>query len=167
SPAPAAASPYGRRIVDLRYRPASLRPSDLSLKMGEVLTSQNVSAALNELAGHLRRRSESIAAAAGGNTLLFTYVDADFNLDPGGTGANDTVAVTLRPFHLSLPLDDLGGRVLPIPRGLPARAAEVAGGSFLFPGTLAIAHDRALGTTVRAGWEFDLTPGDGVEARRS
>src|SRR5688572_17472716 len=48
-------SPYGRRVVEVRYKPASLRPADLGLKAGQTLSPENLSTAMNQLAGHLSR----------------------------------------------------------------------------------------------------------------
>jgi hypothetical protein len=156
APSSAPGSPYGRKIVDLRYQPASLRPGELGLKNGETLAPENLSDAMNQLASHLGRHSEMIAAMAGGRTLIFTYVDAEFDLNPNGDSANDKVAVTLRPFHLSLPLDDVGGRILPIPRGLSAKAAAVAARSPLLPTNIAVTSDRVLGTSVSGRWQSAL-----------
>jgi hypothetical protein len=158
-------SPYGRRIVEVRYKPASLKPTDLSLQSGQTLTAANLSAALNQLASHLTRHSEMIAAAAGTSALIFTYVDAEFDLHPRATPANDAVTVTLRPFHLSLPLDDIGGRVLPIPRGLSAKAAAIDAGSPFLPANLAFSNDRVLGTSVGGRWQFDFGSNDARETR--
>src|SRR5688500_2682269 len=58
-----AGSPYGRRVVEIRYKPASLQPADLGLKAGQTLSPENLSTAMNQLAGHLSRHSEMIAAA--------------------------------------------------------------------------------------------------------
>ena len=152
------ASPYGRRITDVRYKPATLRASDVALKPGEVLSPENLSAAMNQLASHLSRHSEMIAAASGGSALIFTYVDASFDLQPPGTSAPDAVAVTLRPLHLSLPLDEIGGRVLPIPRGLSAKAAAIEARSPFLPTNVNFTNDRVLGTSVGGRWQFDLAP---------
>lgn len=160
-------SPYGRRIVEVRYKPASLKPTDLSLGPGQTLTTANLSAALNQLASHLTRHSEMIAAAAGTSALIFTYVDADFDLHPNASTANDAVAVTLRPFHLSLPLDEIGGRVLPIPRGLSAKAASIDARSPFLPANLAFSNDRVLGTSVGGRWQFEFGPNDTHQAVRA
>lgn len=151
-------SPYGRRIVDLRYKPASLQPGDLDLKVGQTLSPENLSAAMNQLSGHLTRHSELIAAASGGSALIFTYVDAIFDLQPRGATSGDAVAVTLRPFHLSLPLDEIGGRVMPIPRGLSAKAASIDARSPFLPTNLAFTNDRVLGTSLGSRWQFDFGP---------
>ena len=158
-------SPYGRRIVEVRYKPASLKPSDISLQSGQTLTAANLSGALNQLASHLTRHSEMIAAAAGTSALIFTYVDAEFDLHPRATPANDAVTVTLRPFHLSLPLDEIGGRVLPTPRGLSAKAAAIDAGSPFLPANLAFSNDRVLGTSVGGRWQFDFGSNDARETR--
>ncbi|MCC6425168.1 MAG: hypothetical protein IT447_16965, partial [Phycisphaerales bacterium] len=105
-------SPYGRRVVEVRSRPASLPPAQLSLQPGQPLTSAGLSAAMNEIKTHLGRRAEAAAAFTGGGILSFTYVTADFDLQPPGHPGNDAVAVTLRPFHLIVPLEDTGARVL-------------------------------------------------------
>ena len=158
TPEPSAGSPYGRRVVEIRYKPTSLKPADLGLKVGQTLSPENLSTAMNQLAGHLSRHSEMIAAASGGSALIFTYVDAQFDLKPSADSGGDTVAVTLRPFHLSLPLDEMGGRVLPIPRGLSAKAAAIDARSPFLPANLAFASDRVHGTTVGGRWQFDLAP---------
>ena len=123
-PSLATGSPYGRRIVELRYKPSFLKPTNVALEVGQTLSPANLSAAMNQLAGHLSRHSELVAAASGTGTLSFTYVDAEFDLSPKGNSSNDAVGVTLRPFHLTLPLDEIGGSVLPIPRGLSIKAAS-------------------------------------------
>jgi hypothetical protein len=152
------ASPYGRRIVEVRYKPASLRAADLALKVGQTLSPENLSAAMNQLSGHLTRHSEMIAAASGGSALIFTYVDALFDLQPRGSTTNDSVAVTLRPFHLSLPLDEIGGRVMPIPRGLSAKATAIDARSPFLPTNLAFTNDRVLGTALGGRWQFEFDP---------
>jgi hypothetical protein len=160
---PSLASPYGRRITEVRYQPATLQAAAVALKPGEILSSENLSAAMNQLASHLSRHSEMIAAASGGSALIFTYVDASFDLNPHGDPAADSVAVTLRPLHLSLPLDEIGGRVLPIPRGLSAKAAAIEARSPFLPNNVNFTNDRVLGTSVGARWQFDLNPNEAAE----
>ncbi|MBL9209324.1 MAG: hypothetical protein JNL92_02600, partial [Opitutaceae bacterium] len=158
-------SPLGRRIVEVRSRPASLPPAQLSLQPGQILTSAALSAAMNEIKDHLGRRAEAAAALTGGGSLSFTYVTADFDLQPPGHPGNDAVGVTLRPFHFSLPLEDTGSRVLPIPRDLgfslaPGRRAPLA-----LPATVTFGRDRVLGPTVGGRWLVQAGPAPADESR--
>ncbi|WP_414663651.1 hypothetical protein [Horticoccus sp. 23ND18S-11] len=150
-----ATSPFGRQVVAIAFRPATLRPAELSLKVGQRLTSENLNAAMRELASHLTRHAELAAAASGGSAMSATYVDAQFELDPVGSTQGDTVAVTLRPLHVFLPLDDPGARILPIARGLTAASAQRKGPPPLLPARLTFASDRTLGPTIGSSWQFN------------
>lgn len=161
-PPPArAGSPFGRRIVELRYKPASLPRTELALARGDTLTPQNLSAALNQVASHLSRHSEMLAALSGNRTLIFTYVDAEFDLNPDGTAPNDTVAVELRPFHLNLPLDDMGGMILPVPRGVAEQPEFLKSHAPLVPAGVTLANDRVLGTTIGGRWQLAVGADNG------
>lgn len=151
----AGTSPFGRRITEVKFKPAVLPAVEGTLKPGAILSPENLSAAMNELANRLSRRSELIAAASGSSVLVFTYVEPRFELNPAGGAANDTVAVTLRPFHLSLPLDDLGRRVLPMPRGLATRAIARGAPPAALPANIIVTEDRVLGTSIGGRWRFD------------
>lgn len=150
-----ATSPFGREVVALAFRPATLRPATLSLQVGQRLTSENLNAAMRELASHLTRHAELAAAASDGSAMSATYVDAQFELDPVGSTQGDTVAVTLRPLHVFLPLDDPGARILPIARGLTAASAQRRGPPPLLPARLTFASDRTLGPTIGSSWQFN------------
>lgn len=160
-------SPLGRRVVEVRTQPASTLPLTLSLQPGQVLTSAGLSAAMNELKDALSQRAETAAAASGGGVLSFTYVTADFDLSPPGNAGADAVAVTLRPFHLSLPLENTGARVLPVPRDLLFRLRAGGIPPFLLPASITMGGDRSLGPTVGGRWQFQGGPAaqDGTKAR--
>jgi len=150
-------SPYGRRILEVRSRPAPLPVAQLSLQPGQVLTSSGLSMAMNEIRNHLGRRGETLAAFTGGGVLSFTYVTADFEFPD--LPAGDGVIVTLRPVHLSLPMGDPAARILPGPRDpafslVPGRAATPA----WWPAGLQFGHDRVLGPTAGARWQGQAGP---------
>lgn len=155
-------SPFGRRVVEIRFRPAFLQRPGLPLQLGQVLSPESLSAALNDVAGSLTRHSERIAEASGANALIATYVDAQFELDPrsaAGVATPGTVAVTLRPLHLFLPLDDPGGRILPLPRGLSAAALRILP-ALLLALRPAFTSDRTLGPTVGGTWAYAAALGN-------
>ena len=158
-------SPLGRRIVEVRSRPASLPPAQLSLQPGQILTSAGLSAAMNEIKDHLGRRAEAAAALTGGGSLSFTYVTADFDLQPPGHPGNDAVGVTLRPYHLSLPLEDTGARVLPIPRDLAFSLAPGRRAPVFLPATVSLGQDRVLGPTVGGRWQVQAGPAAANDSR--
>jgi hypothetical protein len=101
-----------------------------------------------------------LAQLSGGRMLAFTYVDVEFDLNPGGTPTNDTVAVKLRPLHLSLPLDDVGGMILPMARGVAEQAAFLQARTPLLPTGVTFAHDRVLGTTIGGRWQLAFGTGE-------
>jgi hypothetical protein len=160
-------SPLGRRVVAVRTQPTSTLPLTLSLQPGQVLTSAGLSAAMNELKDALSARAETAAAASGGGVLSFTYVTADFDLSPPGHAGAQAVAVTLRPFHLSLPLENTGARVLPVPRDLLFRLRAGGVPPLLLPASITVGGDRTLGPTVGGRWQFQGGPAaqDGSKAR--
>lgn len=160
SPAPTAApaaggGPYGRRVSEVRFVPPWLRPGDLPLRAGDTLTRENLSGALNHLADRLTRHAEIAARASGDSALVVTYVDATFDDPSRGHRPSADVAVTLRPFHLSLPLNELNGRALPVPRGLTATAASVVPPPSFLPAGLTFENDRVLGPRVGGRWQVE------------
>ena len=158
-------SPLGRRIVEVRSRPASLPASQLSLQPGQILTAAGLSAAMTQIKEHLGRRAEAAAALTGGSILSFTYVTADFDLQPPGHPGNDAVGVTLRPFHLSLPLEDTGARVLPVPRDLAFGLAPGRGPPVFLPTKVSFGQDRVLGPTVGGHWQVHAGPAAADDSR--
>lgn len=158
---PTPGSPYGRRIAELHYEPASLPPAQLSLRTGQTLTPENLSLALQDIVRHLGRQADRLAAANGGRTLSFTYVDAAFDLPPKNAPGSDAVGVTLRPFHLEIPLDDTGARILPVPRDFLFTLFLGRERPCFLPATVTLATDRVSGPTLGARWQFQAGAASG------
>ena len=147
-----AASPYGRRVVQVRIAAAWAADAPVSLRPGDILSPENLSQALNELRQWAEVRLRENPASPTAGDFAVVYVDATFDL-PSPESPEAGVGVTLRPFALGLALQRLGDRILPIPRS-PAvlQRGRLATTLHSAAPLVALTPDRAFGTAVVGSW---------------
>ena len=136
---------------------------ELPLKAGDILTSDNLSAAMHALRDAITASSNiNLGFRSKGEVGVFylspkfdvsSEVDANGNVQPTGR----TVGVTLRPYYLDVSLVQVGDNVLPIPRSaFPTFYQNVPRLLLALNPTIGFSYDRAFGSAISASLATNL-----------
>jgi len=133
----------------------------LPLVVGEILTPQKVSQAMEALQAAITNNTIQGYGLRSKGEVGVLYIDVDFDTSPPSTTAGepdkDTVGVIFRPYYVDIALVEIGNNVLPIPRSpLPTFFENVPKPLLAMNPTVGLSRDRAFGTALGGSFAADL-----------
>ncbi len=160
----AAQGVYGLPVRYVKIEGRWSKGIQLPLKPGDILTSDNLSAAMHFLRDAITADSNiNIGFRSKGEVGVFylapkfdtsSEVDANGNAQPAGR----TVGVILQPFYLDVSLVQVGDNILPLPRSaFPTFYQNVPKLLLALNPTIGLSYDRAFGSAISASLTTDLT----------
>ncbi|MDQ6913152.1 MAG: BamA/TamA family outer membrane protein [Verrucomicrobiota bacterium] len=160
----AAQGVYGLPVRYVKTEGRWSRGIQLPLKPGDILTSDNLSAAMHALRDAITADSNvNIGFRSKGEVGVF-YLAPKFDTSPevdangNAQAAGKTVGVILQPFYLDISLVQVGDNILPIPRSaFPTFYQNVPKLLLALNPTVALSYDRAFGSAISASLTTDLT----------
>ncbi|HEY0369115.1 MAG TPA: hypothetical protein VGC85_05930, partial [Chthoniobacterales bacterium] len=125
----------------------------LPLQPGDMLTQDNLSAAMHALRDAITRSENALGLQSKGEVSVLyiapkfeTSADVDAN---GDARATDSVGVTFRPYYIDISLVQLGDNVLPIPRSaFPPFVDAIPKPLLALNPTVGFSYDRAFGAAM-------------------
>ncbi len=155
---------YGLPVRYVKIEGRWSRAIELPLKPGDILTSDNLSAAMHALRDAITADSNiNIGFRSKGEVGVFYLapkfdtspeVDANGNAQPAGK----TVGVILRPFYLDVSLVQVGDNILPLPRSaFPTFYHNVPKLLLALNPTIGLSYDRAFGSALSASLTTDVS----------
>ncbi len=155
---------YGLPVRYVKIEGRWGRGIQLPLKPGDILTGDNLSAAMHALRDAITADSNiNMGFRSKGEVGVFYLapkfdtspeVDANGNAQPPGK----TVGVILQPFYLDVSLVQVGDNILPLPRSaFPTFYHNVPKLLLALNPTLGLSYDRAFGSAISASLNTDVT----------
>ncbi len=134
---------------------------DLGLAVCDVVTPENISAAMEALEAAITRSPAATLALGSQGAAEVLYIDVKYDTRPGTKGecgnAAKTVGIVFRPFHLRVSLARAGDNVLPLPRPPMATVFDqVPAPLRVLNPRFGVSHDKAFGSAVSAGIDTNL-----------
>jgi len=158
-----ASSVYNLRVGWIRIDARWVGPIQLPLAVGDVLTPEKISEAMNALRTSITTTSsQGFGLKSKGEVgVLYIGVDFETNRPPGAIAGQpsttNSIGVVFRPFYLHLSLVQIGDNVLPIPRSAkPTFYENVPGPLLALRPTFGASYDRAFGSALGAAIDADL-----------
>jgi hypothetical protein len=135
----------------------------LPLAVGDVLTPEKVSQAMEAIEAAITRNSIRGYGLRSKGEVGVLYIDVDFDTDQPAAAVGDgdtvknTVGVIFHPRYVHISLVELGNNVLPVPRSaLPTFYGNVPKALLILKPTVGVSYDRAFGTALSGAFETDL-----------
>ena len=155
---------YGLPVRYVKIEGRWSKGIQLPLKPGDILTSDNLSAAMHALRDAMTADSNiNIGFRSKGEVGVF-YLAPKFDTSPevdangNAQAAGRTVGVILQPFYLDVSLVQVGDNILPLPRSaFPTFYQNVPKLLLALNPTIGLSYDRAFGSAISASLATDLT----------
>jgi hypothetical protein len=153
---------YKLRVRYLKVEGRWAGQVQLPLKVGDLLTPESLSKAMNALEAAITRDSVQGYNLRTKGEVGVLYIDVDFDTTPLPTAADnqpgtDSVGVIFNPYYVHVSLVEFGDNVLPIPRSALATFYEnVPKPLLVLNPTLGVSYDRAFGTALGGAFAADL-----------
>jgi hypothetical protein len=147
-------------VYDLRVRYVKVegRWTDhlpLPLAVGDRLTREKLSAALNALRDAVTSSSNTSYGLRSKGEVGVLYIDVKYDTTP----ADGTVGVIFRPYYIDISLVQVGNNVLPIPRSpWPTLYQNVPEPLLALNPTVGLSYDRVFGSAISGSFGGDLVP---------
>ena len=144
----------------------------IPLAAGDVITTRNISAAMEALRAAITPNSNSGFALQSKGEVGVLFIDTEYDTGQISAVPPGTAGVIFRAYYIDVSLVQIGNNVLPIPRSALATFYEnVPKPLLVLKPVVAILHDRAFGTALSGAFEGDLLslanfqrPNDAAEA---
>ncbi|MCE9660885.1 MAG: hypothetical protein K8R60_20350 [Burkholderiales bacterium] len=155
------AGTVGLRARSIRVEGRWAEGVDLGLATCDVVTPENIAAAMETLAAAITRSPAATATLVRSAEAELLYVAVDFDQSPGSGGecgeAARTVGIVFRPYHLRVSLARIGNNVLPVPRSALATVYDKVPAPLraLNP-QFGFGYDKAFGTVFSLSLDTDL-----------
>ena len=151
---------YSLRVRYLKVEGRWAGQVELPLKVGDLLTPESLSQAMNALKDEITRDPLQGYNPRAQGEVGVLYIDVDFDRSPLSTAPDngaDSVGIIFNPYYLHVSLLQVGDNVLPIPRSaLATFYKNVPKPLLVLNPTVGVSHDRAFGTALGGSFTVDL-----------
>ena len=133
---------------------------ELPLKVGDLLTPESLSQAMNALRDEITRDPLNGRNLRTKGEVAVLYIDVDFDRSPLPTAPDngaDSVGVIFNPYYVHVSFVQIGDNVLPVPRSaLATFYKNVPKPLLVLNPTVGASHDRAFGAALGGSFAVDL-----------
>ena len=133
---------------------------ELPLKVGDLLTPESLSQAMNALRAEITRDPLPGYGLRTNGEVGVLYIDVDFDRSPLPTAPDngaDSVGVIFNPYYVHVSFVQIGDNVIPVPRSaLATFYKNVPKPLLVLNPTVGVSRDRAFGTALGGSFAVDL-----------